>query len=251
MREADDKNLNTAEDPHPEDANKEGTTPSAEIEIDDPPAELTQDPLDPLVAHINALFVRKGLEVVLEIGRFVLETVFGGDLTLVADRGKDHPTFRALAERDDLLMSHTSIWRAVRIVLQLPALPEEAAMRLPSTHHAMLLPVRDEATKADLAQLALDEGLSSREFEAWVKEARQKEKVDKRGGRKRLPAFVKTVHKVEKLAKDDGLWGDLDAIDELDADKVESLHRAVTTVKIRCEVILRALDDKVPDSEAE
>lgn len=253
MSDIDDKtlNLNTAEDPHLEDTNKEAPTPDPEIEIDDPPAELVEDPLDDLVTRINAIYVRKGLEVILEVGRFVLETVYDGDADIVSGRGTNHPTFRALAERKDLLMSHSSIWRAVRIVVQLPALPPEAETRLPYTHHTLLLPVHDERAKAELAWIAIDEGLSSRDFGDRVKEARRAKKTDKRGGSKRLPAFVRTVRKVGKLVEDEDLWGDLDAIDGMKAEEAEALYDAVAGMRLKCEEIQAALQRRLSDSERE
>jgi hypothetical protein len=223
----------------------------ANSELHPPEDEPSDDLLDEAVDRINRIFVRQGVEVALDVGRYVLDTFFDGDPDRVGDRGKDSPTFQALSAREDLRMRPGWIWRAVRLVVQLQALPEAAATELPYTHHTLLLPIHSEDAKAELAQLAIDEGLSTREFEAKVKEARRAEKTDKRGGRKPLPAFVKTIRKVGRLVQDDDLWGDQEGIDDLDPEGAEVLYRAVTSMKLRCEELQKALQHKVPGFEPE
>jgi len=249
MTDSHDRNLNTNTDP----PDVRELEPDEALAPDEtaPVTEGSDDLIDEAVDRINRIYVRKGMEVVLEVGQYVLDTFFEGDPERVGDRGKDSPTFQALSAREDLRMKPAWIWRAVRLVVQLGALPEAAAAELPYTHHTLLLPVRDPDTKARLAQLAIDEGLSSRDFEIRVKEARQSEKTDKRGGRKRLPAFVKTIGKVRKLVADDDLWGDLEQIEELDSEAAQELYQAVTGMKLKCEQLQQALQHKVPGCEPE
>jgi hypothetical protein len=252
MENIDKTNLNSrpAEEPT-DDPDLSSDQLPAPWELDTAPSQATPLALlvDGAVDHINRIYIRKGLEVAIEVGRYVLDTFFDGDSALVADHGKDQPTFRALADRDDLMMSHAAIWRAVRIAVQLPALPEQAATLLPYTHHTLLLPIRDRTTKAELAQAAINDGLTSRDFEARVKEARQAEKTDNRGGRQPLPAFVKTIRKVGRLVADNDLWGDLDHLDELGAEEAGLLYQAVTGMKLKCEELQEALQHRVPGFE--
>jgi len=91
--------------------------------------------LDQAVAHINQLYIAKGLETARVIGEYVLTTFFGGDTETFRAKGSKHTSFRALAEREDLHVSHVWIWRAVSVVDQLQLLPEDVAGSLPFTHH--------------------------------------------------------------------------------------------------------------------
>jgi len=247
-------NEDTPKTEETEDQATEETAAAVPVEVIDTPEQLRGgrevDPglLDGAVERINEIYVRKGMETVLGVGRYVLDTFFDGDAANFRDHAKGHATFRQLAEREgDLHMSHVWIWRAVSIVDQLQALPEGADTQLPYTHHTLLLPVKSEKKKAKLAQKAMDEGLSKRDLEAEVRKVRTKEKGASKAGRPPLPRFVKTVHKIEKLAVDDEeLWGDLEDFDKLDSDEADRLYKAVTGMKLRCERVQEVLQDKVP-----
>ncbi len=212
-----------------------------------PPAHVAQDDalLDAAVRKINETYVRKGLEVALEIGRYLLDTFFGGSSAAFREGAAEHVSFRALAARDDLQMHHIWLWRAVAVVGQLEALPPAAATQLPLTHHTLLLPLQDDASKRDLAEQALAGGWSKRRLEQEVRRARQDEPSDRRGGRKPIPPFVKSIRRLEKLnGEDSELWSSLDAITEIGDGDAERLLRAVTAMRRRCEEVARRLEGR-------
>lgn len=242
MKTTDARDLVPSNKPQPE---RRGGTPPRSPVHETRLAKPLGASLDEAVAHINAIFDRKGMEVVLEVGRFVLDRFFEGNPLLLADRGKRHPSFRALAGRGDLQMSHTWLWRAVRIYVQLPLLPAEAATRLSRTHHALLLPVRSRLTKYELAERAIEEQMSSREFEVAVQEALWLEGSVKgkrrRIGRRPVPTFLKTVRKLGELAEQEGRWHDLNRIDQLRPEDALALGETLSRVERKCEEVRGAL----------
>jgi len=164
------------------------------------PGATTLDPtlLDAAVAEINRLHNTKGLELARAIGVYVVQAFFNNSLDTFAATNRKHLTFRALAERDDLRVSYTSVWYSVAVLDQLRLLPDDIGAALPLTHHKLLVPVRDPQTKAALATRAVEEQLTSREFAAEVKRARALENPGARGGRPPLPAFVKGMTRLRR-----------------------------------------------------
>jgi hypothetical protein len=82
-------------------------------------------------------------------------------------------------------------------------LPADIAEALPLSHHKLLLPIKDEQKKLELAKSAVHEGLAKRALEERVRKLRDKDKDDSKAGRPPLPAFAKAVtalHKVVRVA---------------------------------------------------
>ena len=112
--------------------------------------------LDEAVAHINRLYVAKGLETARDIGAYVLTAFFDGDSAAYQKRGNGHETFRKLAEHPGLQVSYSFIYNAVAVCEQLSTLPADLASALPLSHHKILLPVKDAGQKIELARLAVE-----------------------------------------------------------------------------------------------
>lgn len=184
--------------------------------------------VDDAVDFINRKIILSGLELAREVGEYILDTFFDGDYKSFADpsRSKDN-SFRALLDREDLILGHATLYRLVRISHQLRMLPIDLSERLSLTHHQALLPLPDPAAKETLARQALDEGWSTRHLTEEVKKLAPK----KRGGRKPIPAVVKIVRVFAKAsASAEGLDADEFRLDraqakELAADLDESIAR--------------------------
>ncbi len=161
-----------------------------EAVIDD---ELVAD----VVARLNATLHRNGLETARTLGRIVLDAFFGGNPTNFRDREKGHLSFRQLAARDDLQMSHVALWNAVALVEQLEQLPPPIGNALSVSHHRVLLALHDPDTKRELAQQAVDEQLSKRALAERVRLARHNGDPRPRGGRPPRPTFVKALKHLE------------------------------------------------------
>jgi hypothetical protein len=243
MIDNDERSLNAADERHPEETKEGSSTPA--IVVEPLPAQIAEEPLDEVVSHINGILNRSGMEVTLEVGRFVLHRFFEGSPAVLADRGRRYPSYRALAGRQDLQVSHTWLWRAVRIYIQLPKLPEEAATRLSPTHHGLLLPIRDRATKRQLAERAIEEQMSSRDLADAVNEALWLERPlrsgRKRSGPRPVPTFLKTVRKLGKLVEDDASWCHLNQIGRLSPDDAVAFRQTIGLIEAKCEELRAAL----------
>ncbi len=199
--------------------------------------------LDRAVAHINSIYTQKGLKTATKIGRYVLDTFFAGDFESFRHEGKKHVTFRALAERDDLCVSHSFIWYAVAVLEQSGQLPSEITDALPFSHHKLLLPIKDNELKLQLAREAVAQKLSKRKLADRIRGLRRKTHAFSKAGRPPLPSFVKGLTQVRRgveLACSEELSDDLfdrygldDATRLLDdtMQQVETLERLVTRLR--------------------
>lgn len=156
----------------------------------------SDDALDPIVRKVNEIYVTRGLQTALQIGELLIEQIFDGDLSACRDRGRSHPSFRRLAEREDLRPSASFLWTSCAVVEQVAQLPAEVALSLPLSHHRLLLPVRDVEQKVELAVQATKAELSRREFATQVTAAIEREPRRSRGGRPRLPAMIKGLRRL-------------------------------------------------------
>ena len=159
---------------------------------------LDQNLLDEAVGTIRTLYATKGMDLVIEIGTYVLDTFFGGDAGAFHERGGEHATFRSLAHHEDMPVSFSWIYKAVAVVDQLRLLPEATRQALPFSHHVALLPIRDAKKKARLAERAMASNWPKRKLEDEVKKIRDQEKDGRRVGRPPLPAFVKGFRQLTK-----------------------------------------------------
>jgi hypothetical protein len=234
-------------------ATQKTTEPAAELIVPDSTtpalpgvAEADEELLNQAVAQINHLYIAKGLETARTIGEYVLETFFEGNPENFRASGNEHVSFRKLAEREDLHVSYTWIWRAVSVVDQLRQLPEDIGQSLPYTHHTLLLPVKDEKTKLKLAKKAATEGWPKRKLSEEVAKVRAKEKGDSKAGRPPLPRFEKSINKLSKfLEKPDEAFGDLEQLDELDAAKAQKLLQTVAGMRAQCEALEQRLQARI------
>jgi len=99
------------------------------------------------------------------------------------------------------LLTKTSLWNACAVVDQLRLLPEEIREALPVAHHRLLLSVRDQDAKVDLARKAVEENLSKRVFEDEVRKAKRNEAGAVRLGRPPLPEFAKGITQLKTAVK--------------------------------------------------
>lgn len=199
--------------------------------------------LDRAVAHINGIYTQKGLKTATKIGSYVLDMFFAGDFESFRHEGKKHVTFRALAERDDLCVSHSFIWYAVAVLEQSTQLPDDVSETLPFSHHKLLLPIKDLELKLELAREAVARRMSKRKLAERIRGLRRNSAAFSRAGRPPLPSFVKGLTQVRRgveLACSEELSDDLfdrygldDAGRLLDetTQQIETLERLVTRLR--------------------
>ncbi len=202
--------------------------------------------VDEAVRFINERTILSGLELARVVGEYVLDSFFNGDYGTFTDPSRSKSTsFRALLDRDDILLGGTTVYRFVRISQQLKLLPADIATRLTLTHHRALLALPDGESKGTLARRALEEGWSSQVLEAEVRKLLPKS----RAGRKPAPALAKGIRRVREgldLISEDAVTGDdlrrfgLEKSSVLAAQLDESLERLAKLKK--------AVDDALSDA---
>lgn len=160
--------------------------------------------LDRAVTELNQVYQTKGLETARTVAECVIEVFFDGKAENFLARGGSHVSFAALKKRADLQVSYQFVWNSCAVYEQLRLLPAEVANALPMSHHKLLLPIKSEAKKRELAASAVEHGMSKRNFEEKVKEARKENGGDSKAGRPPLPAFVKAFGKLGQIIKSAG-----------------------------------------------
>lgn len=171
------------------------------------------------VAKLNHIYAAKGLETARDVGEYIIQTFFGGDPERFHERGKDHMSFRALAQHDDLQVSASFLWHACAVVEQLRLLPEDVGSALPLSHHRLLLSVKDPDEKERLARGAVERRLSKRDLEAEVVALRPAVAPESKPGRKALPPLAKGLTQLKKAV---ALAGSGD-VASLDREKAKAL----------------------------
>ena len=151
--------------------------------------------VDRAVADLNALYTEKAMETAVAIGTYVLDNFFEGDIWAFAQRRRAHLSFRELSSHPDLQLDHVYLYRAVKLVEQLTALPEGVTQHLSYSHHVELLPLRRVDSKARLARRAIERGWTVRQLRTEVRAARKRE-VGGRTGRPPLPSWHRGFKKV-------------------------------------------------------
>jgi hypothetical protein len=193
-------------------------------------AAVNKELVDAAVHKLNRLSTVLGLELMLKMGDYLLKHFYGDEPENVMKKGQNHMSFRALAEREDLLVSHATLWYAVRISCQYEFLPPDVADRLPVSHHKLLLPVRDQKTKKELAKKAVVNAMTKRNFAHIVQEARQKLPRGSAGGRPPLPGVVKALRKIDR-ALEEALPNEALYLNLTDEAKEETLVQAKATLQ--------------------
>ena len=187
-------------------------------------------------AHLNRTITGRSLELACEIGKYVLEVFFAGDLARFRERGRKHRSFQALAEHGGLQYSAIWLWRAVGIHEQLSLLPPDVASALPYTHHTLLLSLERPDEKVEVGQRAVSGGWTRNQLQAEVTRRR----ASGRRGRPPIPPLVKALHRIETLLSDDALEG-LDAVGDLPLDEQQKLHRSLRRMLRRLETMVDEL----------
>ena len=160
-----------------------------------------QPDLDQLVERINGIVTRKGLETAIEIGRLVLEEFYEGDIEVYRSRGRKDVGLRALAEREDLMLSASRLCRFVEIYGQLVDLPPHVARALPVSHHIQLLRIPDRAEKIRVAETAVAQSWTRERLSGRIRRIRGETGPTSKGGRPPLPPLVRLARSIEKAER--------------------------------------------------
>lgn len=156
---------------------------------------LTSDPVEQALAQIRHIARVSSLQLALDIGEVVFETVFEGDVAALRSRGPKHASFRRLALHPELPMSASNLWRAVAIY--------ELSRRLPDLRRTTHLGVCHVRAVLGLPPREQKQLLARAESERWEVsqlEARAATRRRGRGGRPRKLEVLKALDKLRGVA---------------------------------------------------
>ncbi len=100
-------------------------------DVDRPrPPALAEVDIDRAVADLNRIYIVRGLETMIAIGRYVLDTLFDGDEEAFRSRRQGYTSFKKLYGHTALAMSYGMLGIAVNVMLQVEQLPRDIAYAL-------------------------------------------------------------------------------------------------------------------------
>lgn len=206
-----------------------------------PPPERSH--LDELAARLAEQGKDATVDQALEIGRMVLDTLYGGDLMAWRSRAAKAHSLRALARRDDLTVSSSGLYRAValyELAQNLGGLERWSTLGISHLRLVLGLPISEQRRLLDAA---VGSGLTVAELEREAVAARKRgpEQLG-RGGRPRLPRFVKSVNRLRKAAEGAELFADVEAAAEMSPERLAEIRDVLATVRVRCEALDQALE---------
>jgi hypothetical protein len=209
--------------------------------VDDPPPRI-----DDLAEQLSALGKDMSVEQAVEIGRLVVERLYGGDLSAWRGRGPKTHSLRTLSRRSDLPVSSSALYRSIalhELSARLGGLSRWAEAGLGISHLRLVLGL-PEHDQRRLLDAAITHAWTVAELEREAVAVRKHSpSPSSRGGRPRLPRFVKSVNRLRKTAEaPDGLFGDLDAAAEMSVADLTEIRDSLSTIRVRCAELERALE---------
>lgn len=204
----------------------------------------TDDVVESLARELVTLYRGTTLDLALEIGRRVVDRLYGGDLAIWRERGHKDTSFRALAARAEALgargLSASTLQQSVAILDLELRVGVSGRPQLSVSHVRAVLglpPDRQESL------------LGAAEARDWTAErltreaAKAKAKLTTRTGRPPTPAFVRTVSRWERdVQRAEVAFDGIDAAAALSDANKDKVRAAVAAIQARCAAVLAALD---------
>ena len=196
--------------------------------------------IDDAVLWLNDSVNRSGLELAAEVRAYILDHFFEGSFGAFADPHRQKPqSFIALTRREDLQLSHASLYALVRVGQQLEELTPSVAHALTVRHHRALLPLSDAKSKASLAKKAV----TKRWTAAQLEDAVRAQLPATRHGRTPLPPVVKEFRALRRTITSGA--APLDAFGDLSDDQRQELQDALEALEARLAAVRAALEGAV------
>jgi hypothetical protein len=219
------------------------------VRIEREPTEPPEaDQLDELVESLAVLGKDVSVEQAVEIGRLVIERLYDGDLSAWRTRGPKAHSLRTLARRAELSVSSSALYRSIALYElseRLGGIDRWAAAGLGVSHVRLVLGLPDEDQRR-LLDLAVEQAWTVAELEREAAAIRkQSPQRESRGGRPRLPRFLKSIHRLRKAAESpDEMFGDLDAVEDMEPAQVNEIRDVLASIRARCEELDRQLQHR-------
>ena len=206
------------------------------------PAPVPEPVIDAVFEEIRTLHRGATVELWLQIGELILRNFFDGDLEQWRERGPKDSSFRRLAEKfQDGEISAARLSRMVGVYALGQRFGVVALQQLSTTHLSAVLGLSEEDQLRLIVQ-ATEQQLSTRQLQEEAAALREKQGT---GGRRPLPAFVKSIRQMERMLEaEDSSFAGLDQVERLDQAEAKRLYEALTAMKARCESLQLALHRK-------
>ncbi|PRP94737.1 hypothetical protein ENSA5_40600 [Enhygromyxa salina] len=199
--------------------------------------------LDELARALSELGKDGSVEQAVEMGRLVIERLYGGDLSAWRGRGPKAHSLRALARRSDLPVSSSALYRSIALYelsLRLGGVERWTAMGLGISHLRQVLGLPSAKQRRLLDSAARNSWTVAELERAAVAVRERSPERGSRGGRPRLPRFVKSVNRLRKATEE--MFGDLDAAADMSPERLTELRDVLSTIRVRCAELDRALE---------
>lgn len=205
----------------------------------------TEEPIDDLVGRLGTLAKDASVEHAIEIGRLVIEELYAGDLHAWRSRGPKAHSLRELSRRSDLPLSSSALYRSIALYELSEALGGVQAWSgkgLGISHMRLVLGLPREAQR-ELLDRAAKERWTVAELERETVAIRSGQPRRRaRGGRPRLPRFVKSLNRMRKCADaTDDFFGDVEAAGDMEPERVAELREQLAHIRSCCEELERRL----------
>ncbi|PRQ09430.1 hypothetical protein [Enhygromyxa salina] len=202
--------------------------------------------IDDLAEQLSALGRDVSVDQAVEIGRLVVERLYDGDLSRWRGRGPKSHSLRTLSRRSDLPVSSSALYRSIALYelsSRLGGLQRWADAGLGISHLRLVLGL-PELDQRRLLDAALHQAWTVAELEREAVAARKRSpRLVSRGGRPRLPRFVKSVNRLRKTAEAaNEMFGDLDAAADMSEEDLTEIRDMLATIRVRCSELDRALE---------
>lgn len=204
--------------------------------------------IEGVVVRINALQRASLLHFLLNVGRIVVDGLYGGDVTRWRQAGAGDVSFRQLADHPELDVNLAGLSRAIRVLELHERLRRDGVeggvaslTRLSPSHFYAVLGLPYEAqvnllTEADAARW------TTRRLESEARAVRADGRVH-RPGRRPDPRVLRTLRQVARwMESPSEAFGDLDALARLDEDEARRLWRALVAARFQLDAVERRLE---------
>lgn len=202
------------------------------------PAPLPEPALQELVETLNSYQKEAGFSFARQVGRLIVERLYGGDLARWRSRGPKDSSFQKLAEKSEegtLILSASALYRCVALV-ELEARLGISTWKYLSLSHVRLVFGLPEGDQEKLLLQGEDRRWTVEQMEHQAEKLRALRKGAR--GRRRQPAFVKSIGRMKRLLEEEEAFVDLDKVAELDPHQARELAEAVRHMQAKCAELL-------------
>jgi hypothetical protein len=204
---------------------------------------LHQPNLDTIVWELRQLYVGAGIGLAVDMGRLIIERLFGGDLHRWRSRGRKDVSFRKLEKHPSLPFRASTLSRAVAIYMLSKRRGDLTAFEHVSTSHLHEI--------AGLNEGEQDQLLAKVESEKWSMRRLRREvavlKVGRARRRNRGSMLAPWLQRILDEMDQRGLSSDRHLVDQLELEPSREALELARSALRHFEVLARALGQRIQE----